>query len=84
MLKKFGFRMSFLTKEKSIRFLERVGKVLVHQRRLKLPAVKVERRSSTERTFMERAERAERADRADRAEDLGMILMIVKILSGRN
>jgi hypothetical protein len=81
MLKKFGFRMSFLTKEKSIRFLERVGKVLVHQRRLKLPAVKVERRSSTERTFMERAERAERADRA---EDLGMILMIVKILSGRN
>jgi hypothetical protein len=81
MLKKFGFRMSFLTKEKSIRFLERVGKVLVHQRRLKLPAVKVERRSSTERTFMERADRA---DRADRAEDLGMILMIVKILSGRN
>ena len=82
-----------MTKEKSIRFLERVGKVLVHQRRLKLPAVKVERRSSTERTFMERAERAERADRADRAdraeraeraEDLGMILMIVKILSGRN
>ena len=81
MLKKFGFRMSFLTKEKSIRFLERVGKVLVHQRRLKLPAVKVERRSSTERTFMERGDRA---DRADRAEDLGMILMIVKILSGRN
>ena len=73
--------MSFLTKQKLIRFLERVGKVLVHQRRLKLPAVKVERRSSTERTFMERADRA---DRADRAEDPGMILMIVKILSGRN
>jgi hypothetical protein len=75
MLKKFGFRMSFLTKQKLIRFLERVGKVLVHQRRLKVPAVKVERRSSTDRTFK---------DRAERAEDLGMILMIVKILSGRN